>query len=187
MFYKNLSLFIFDEHVLKKHDFEFTILLWSVKYQKRKRSIKMHVFDGIKMKGVDKTGEEKEFSLSELGERIVLYFYPKDNTLRCTQEAREFRDKIMNQNANATVVGISPDSIESHKDFLQKNSLNFPLLSDPENSLARRLGVDKEKMEEGNRYMTVERSTFIVKNGLITKAWKGVEVDGHVDEVIRSL
>ena len=147
----------------------------------------MHVFDGIKIKGVDKTGEEKEFSLAELGEKIVLYFYPKDNSLRCTQEAREFRDRISNMNPNATVVGISPDSIESHREFLQKNSLNFPLLSDPENKLAQRLGVDKEKIEEGRKYMSVDRSTFIIKNGLISKAWKGVDVDGHVDEVIKSL
>jgi len=147
----------------------------------------MHVLDGIKINGVDKTGEEKEFSLAELGEKIVLYFYPKDNTLRCTQEAREFRDKIMSQNPNTSVVGISPDSIESHKEFLQKNSLNFPLLSDPENSLAKKLGVNKEKIEEGSKYMTVDRSTFIIKNGLITKAWRDVQVDGHVEEVINYL
>lgn len=147
----------------------------------------MSIFGDIKLKGIDKTGKEKEFSLAKLGEKIVLYFYPKDNTLRCTQEAREFRDKINKLNPDVTVIGVSPDSIESHKEFFNKNSLNFPLLSDTENKLAQRLGVDKAKIENGKKYMTVERSTFIIKDGLIKKAWKGVSVDGHVDEVIKSL
>jgi len=147
----------------------------------------MHVFDGINIKGIDENGTEKDFSLSELGEKIVLYFYPKDNTLRCTQEAREFRDKISKLDNQTTVVGISPDSVESHKEFLQKNSLNFPLLSDPENKLAQKLGVGREKIEQGKKYMSVDRSTFIIKNGLIAKAWKDVDVEGHVDEVIKSL
>lgn len=147
----------------------------------------MHVFDGIKIKGVDKNGEEKEFSLSELGEKIVLYFYPKDNTLRCTQEAREFRDNIKKLTPHATIIGISPDSIESHKAFSKKNELNFPLLSDPNNQLATRLGVNNVKLKDGSKYMTVDRSTFIIKDGLIAKAWKNVDVDGHVDEVLKSL
>lgn len=147
----------------------------------------MHVFDGIKIKGVDKNGEEKEFSLSELGEKIVLYFYPKDNTLRCTQEAREFRDKIRKLTPHATIIGISPDSIESHKEFSKKNELNFPLLSDPNNQLATRLGVNNVKLKDGSKYMTVDRSTFIIKDGLISKAWKNVDVDGHVDEVLKNL
>lgn len=157
------------------------MLLWNLK------GGSMHVFENIKMKGVDKTGNEKEFSLSKLGEKIVLYFYPKDNTLRCTQEARDFRDKISKLAPDVTVIGVSPDSIESHKEFLQKNSLNFPLLSDPDNQLAKRLGVSKEKIEEGKKYMSVDRSTFIIKDGLIKKAWRNVDVDGHVEEVIKSL
>lgn len=147
----------------------------------------MDIFGGIKVKGVDRNGEEKEFSLSELGEKIILYFYPKDNTPGCTQEARDFRDKISKSNPNATIVGISPDSVESHKQFLKENSLNFPLLSDPENKLAQRLGVGKEKIKEGQKYMSVDRSTFIIKNGLITKAWKNVDVEGHVEDVLKSL
>ena len=147
----------------------------------------MHIFEGIKIKGIDKDGKEKNFSLAKLGEETVLYFYPKDNTLRCTQEAREFRDRIKQLNPKVTVVGVSPDDIDSHKEFLKKNSLNFPLLSDPDNKLASMLGVSKEKIENGKKYMSVDRSTFIIKNGLIKKAWKGVEVDGHVDEVLKSL
>lgn len=147
----------------------------------------MHVFEGIKIKGVDKDGEEKEFSLDKLGKKIVLYFYPEDNTPGCTQEALEFRDRLNKLSENATVVGISPDSIESHKKFLKENGLNFPLLSDPENKLATRLGVGKEKIEQGKKYMSVDRSTFIIKDGLIAKAWKNVNVPGHVDDVIKSL
>lgn len=148
----------------------------------------MNIFGDMKLKGIDKAGKEKEFSLAKLGEKIVLYFYPKDNTLRCTQEAREFRDKISKLDPDIKVIGVSPDSVESHKEFLKKNSLNFPLLSDPENKLAQRLGVWKTKMDKNkNPYMTVERSTFIIKDGLIKKAWKDVQVDGHVDEVIENL
>lgn len=147
----------------------------------------MHVFEGLKVKGIDKKGEVKDFSLSELGEKIVLYFYPKDNTLRCTQEARDFRDKIKKLTPHATIIGVSPDSIESHKEFAKKNELNFPLLSDPKNELAKRLGVDKVQTKDGTKYMTVDRSTFIIKDGLIAKAWKNVDVDGHVDEVLKNL
>lgn len=145
----------------------------------------MHVFQGIKLKGIDADGNEKEFSLSELGEKIVLYFYPKDNTPVCTQEAINFRDKISKLNDKATIIGISSDNIESHKNFRQNNYINFPLLSDPENKLAKMFGVLKGRPEEGKT--EVERSTFIIKNGLISKAWKNVNVDGHVDDVIQSL
>lgn len=147
----------------------------------------MGLFSDIKLKGVDKNGEEKEFSLADLGEKIVLYFYPKDNTPVCTIEAREFRNKMEKLGKMATVVGVSPDSVESHKKFLKDNNLNFPLLSDPENKLAKELGVSKEKRIGDKKYMTVDRSTFLIKNGLISKAWKDVHVDGHVDEVIDSL
>lgn len=147
----------------------------------------MSVLGNIKLKGIDKNGKEKEFSLAELGEKIVLYFYPKDNTPICTQEAKDFRDKLNKLSKKATVVGISPDDLESHKKFLKENQLNFPLLSDPENHLAQRLGVNREKIEHGKKYMSVDRSTFIIKNGLITKAWKNVNIDGHVDEIIKSL
>lgn len=162
------------------------LLIWSRAVIQR--GIMFNIFEGIKIKGVDKDGQEKDFSLAELGQNFVLYFYPKDNGLRCTQEAREFRDKISQINPQTPVIGVSPDSVEKHKEFFSKNSLNFPLLSDTENQLARHLGVWKEALDKDkNKYMTVERSTFIIKNGLISKAWKEVQVDGHVDEVIKSL
>lgn len=145
----------------------------------------MHIFQGIKLKGIDENGNEKEFSLSELGEKIVLYFYPKDNTSVCTQEAINFRDKIAKLSKEATVIGVNADNIESHKNFRQNNNINFPLLSDPENKLAKMLGVWKGHPGQGKP--EVDRSTFIIKNGLISRAWKNVKVDGHVDEVIESL
>lgn len=147
----------------------------------------MSIFGNLKLNGVDKDGQVKDFSLAELGEKIVLYFYPKDNTLRCTQQAREFRDMISRISPDTKVIGVSPDSVDSHREFLYKNELNFPLLSDPENQLAQRFCVDKEAKENGQKYMTVERSTFIIKDGLIQKAWKGVNVDGHAEEVVNSL
>lgn len=145
----------------------------------------MHIFDGIKLKGIDEEGREKMFSLSELGEKTVLYFYPKDNTSGCTQEAINFRDKISKIKDKATIVGISSDNIESHKNFRQNNYINFPLISDPDNKLAKMLGVYRNHPQQGQPQ--VERSTFIIKNGLIKKAWKNVKVEGHVDEVIESL
>lgn len=147
----------------------------------------MNIFEHMKLKGVDKNGTEKEFSLDKLGKEIVLYFYPKDNTPYCTQEAKDFRDNLNKLASKATVIGVSPDSVESHKKFMKDNSLNFSLLSDPENKLAQKLGVGKEKIEHGKKYMSVDRSTFIIKDGLIAKAWKNVNVQGHVDEVIESL
>ncbi|MDD3435587.1 MAG: peroxiredoxin [Candidatus Gastranaerophilales bacterium] len=145
----------------------------------------MHIFEGIKLKGIDENGEEKEFSLAELGEKIVLYFYPKDNTPFCTQEAMDFRDKITKLAGKATIVGVSPDNVDSHKNFRQSNFINFPLLSDSDNKLSKMLGVYKENPVKGTK--EIERSTFIIKDGLITNAWKNVNIEGHVDKVIESL
>ena len=121
------------------------------------------------------------------GKKIVLYFYPKDNTSGCTQEACDFRDNFNRLTGKATVVGVSPDSIESHKKFQTKNELNFTLLSDPEHTLAEKFGVWQEKSMYGKKYMGIVRSTFIIKSGEIDKSWSKVKVKGHVDEVIESL
>lgn len=145
------------------------------------------MFESIKLKGIDAQGEEKEFSLGDFSETVVLYFYPKDDTPGCTQEACDFRDNFNRLTSKATVIGVSPDGIESHKKFQQKHSLNFILLSDPEHILSNLLGVWIEKSMYGKKYMGIERSTFIIKDGLIAKAWKNVKVKGHVDEVIESL
>ena len=139
----------------------------------------------IKLQGLDTEGNEKEFSLNDFkGQRVILYFYPKDNTSGCTQEACDFRDNINRLTNYATVIGVSPDSIKSHKSFKEKHSLNFILLSDPEHKLAEKFEVWKEKSMYGRKYMGIERSTFIIdKNGKIEKEWRKVKVKGHVDEV----
>ena len=145
--------------------------------------------NNIKLQGLDVEGKEKEFSLNDFkGQRVILYFYPKDNTSGCTQEACDFRDNINRLTSYATVIGISPDSIKSHKSFKEKHSLNFILLSDPEHKLAEKFEVWKEKSMYGRKYMGIERSTFIIdKNGKIEKEWRKVKVKGHVDEVIEYL
>ena len=142
--------------------------------------------DDIKLQGLDVEGNEKDFSLNDFkGQRVILYFYPKDNTSGCTQEACDFRDNINRLTNYATVIGVSPDSIKSHKSFKEKQSLNFILLSDPEHKLAEKFEVWKEKSMYGRKYMGIERSTFILgKNGKIEKEWRKVKVKGHVDEVI---
>ena len=141
--------------------------------------------NNIKLQGLDVEGKEKEFSLNDFkGQRVILYFYPKDNTSGCTQEACDFRDNINRLTSYATVIGISPDSIKSHKSFKEKHSLNFILLSDPEHKLTEKFEVWKEKSMYGRKYMGIERSTFIIdKNGQIEKEWRKVKVKGHVDEV----
>ena len=104
----------------------------------------------IKLKGINKNGEEKNFSLNDFkGKRIVLYFYPKDNTSGCTQEACNFRDNINRITSYAEVVGVSPDSIKSHLNFRDKQDLNFILLSDDEHKLAEAFQVWKEKTMYG--------------------------------------
>ena len=143
----------------------------------------------IKLQGLDVRGNEKGFSLNDFkGQKVILYFYPKDNTSGCTQEACDFRDNINRLTSYATVIGVSPDSIKSHKSFKEKQSLNFILLSDPEHKLAEKFEVWKEKSMYGRKYMGIERSTFIIdKNGKIEKEWRKVKVKGHVDEVIEYL
>ena len=145
--------------------------------------------NNIKLQGLDAEGNEKEFSLNDFkGQRVILYFYPKDNTSGCTQEACDFRDNINRLTSYATVIGVSPDSIKSHQSFKEKQSLNFILLSDPEHKLAEKFEVWKEKSMYGRKYMGIERSTFIIdKNGKIEKEWRKVKVKGHVDEVIEYL
>lgn len=144
----------------------------------------MSVFENVKLKGIDANGEEKEFLLADLSKNMVLYFYPKDNTPGCTQEACDFRDNFNRLTDKTTVVGVSKDSIESHKKFQKDHGLNFILLSDPECVLAQMFGIAHT---DENGVTKVERSTFIIKDGLIAKAWKNVKVQGHVDEIIESL
>ncbi|MBR1976820.1 thioredoxin-dependent thiol peroxidase [bacterium] len=143
----------------------------------------------IKLQGIDVGGIEKEYSLNDFkGQKVILYFYPKDNTSGCTQEACDFRDNINRLTSFATVIGVSPDSIKSHLKFKEKQSLNFILLSDPEHKLAEAFNVWVEKSMYGRKYMGIERSTFVLDENLnIIKGWRKVKVKGHVDEVINYL
>ena len=140
----------------------------------------------IELAGINKDGEENKYSLKDFkGERVVLYFYPKDNTSGCTQEACDFRDNINRITSIAKVVGVSPNDIKSHLKFREKQSLNFDLLSDTEQKLSNEFKVWVEKSMYGRKYMGIERSTFILdKDGNIEKEWRKVKVKGHVDEVI---
>lgn len=139
-----------------------------------------------KFTGLDLNGEEKQYSLEDFkGNRVVLYFYPKDNTSGCTQEACDFRDNLNRLTSKATLIGVSPDSIKSHKKFKENHDLNFILLSDPEHELAEKFEVWKEKSMYGRKYMGIERSTFVLApDGSIEKEWRKVKVKGHVDEVL---
>ena len=143
----------------------------------------------IKLQGIDIDDIEKEYSLNDFkGQKVILYFYPKDNTSGCTQEACDFRDNINRLTSFATVIGVSPDSIKSHLKFKEKQSLNFILLSDPEHKLAEAFNVWVEKSMYGRKYMGIERSTFVLDENLnIIKEWRKVKVKGHVDEVIAYL
>ena len=130
--------------------------------------------------------ENNQISLSDYkGSFLVLYFYPKDKTSGCTIQSQDFRDyKNKFANKNCKIIGISRDSIKSHKSFTEKESLNFPLISDPDETMCNAYGVMKEKSMYGRKYMGIERSTFVIDpDGILIKEWRGVKVPGHVEEV----
>ncbi len=140
----------------------------------------------IKLQGLDKDGNENEYTLADFkGQKVVLYFYPKDNTSGCTQEACDFRDNMSRITSSAAVIGVSPNDIKSHRKFKEKQDLNFLLFADTEHVLSEAFGVWKEKSMYGKKYMGIERSTFILdEKGSIVHEWRKVKVNGHVDEVL---
>jgi peroxiredoxin Q/BCP len=124
----------------------------------------------------------RQVSLGDLkGKYVVLYFYPKDDTPGCTKEACAFRDARADvEKLAAVVLGVSPDSVESHVKFRDKFSLNFPLLADPDHAVAEKYGAWREKNMYGKVSMGVQRSTFLIgPDGKLVKIWKRVSVDGH--------
>ena len=123
------------------------------------------------------------------GKPVVLYFYPKDDTPGCTREACAFRDQhAALKKLGATVLGVSPDDVASHGKFRDKFKLNFPLLADPEHTVAEKYGAWREKNLYGKKSMGIQRSTFLIDAaGKIVKVWKRVQVDGHDDEVLAEL
>jgi peroxiredoxin Q/BCP len=123
------------------------------------------------------------------GSPVVLYFYPKDDTPGCTKEACAFRDTEAElQQLGARVLGVSPDSVESHAKFRDKFGLNFPLLADPDHAVAEKYGAWREKNMYGKKSMGVQRSTFLIDGlGKVAKLWKRVSVDGHSAQVLEAL
>jgi peroxiredoxin Q/BCP len=119
------------------------------------------------------------------GKWVVLYFYPKDNSKTCTLEALSFTDNIKSfKELGALVIGVSPDSVKSHKNFAHKHNLDLILLSDPEQTVLNQYKVWKKKKMYGREYMGVERSTLIINpEGYIENQWTKVRIKGHVDEV----
>lgn len=141
--------------------------------------------------GIDENGEEKDFSLYQFkGKNVVAYFYPKDETPGCTQEACDFRDNInkLSSSCDTVVLGISADDIESHKKFQEKHNLNFILLSDPKHEVLDQFEAWGPQNLYGKMVDGTIRSTFLIdKNDYLKKEWKKVKVEGHVDEVLAEL
>ncbi len=134
--------------------------------------------------------DSEEVCLRDLqGSWVVLYFYPKDSTPGCTTEALDFTAHLAEFEAlGATVLGVSPDSIKRHKNFVEKKELKVTLLSDEEKSVLQAYGVWQLKKNYGREYMGVVRSTFIIDpDGKIAAKWEKVRVKGHVEEVLARL
>lgn len=134
--------------------------------------------------------DDKQHKLSDYrGRKVVLYFYPKDNTPGCTNEAIGFKESLSKiESLNGVVLGISKDSLTSHKKFIEKHNLNFILLSDTEEVVCRLYDVIKEKNMYGKKVMGIERSTFIIdENGIIEKIYRKVKVNGHAENVSCSI
>ena len=117
------------------------------------------------------------------GNKVVLYFYPKDDTPGCTIQACDFRDAMQGfDKVKAVVMGVSPDSVQSHSKFRAKFGLNFPLLADEDHSVATAYGVWKEKKMYGRTYMGIERSTFLInEEGVISEVWRKVKPKVHTE------
>lgn len=129
----------------------------------------------------------KKVKLSDFrGENVVLYFYPKDMTPGCTNQACDFRDKHEDFGiANTVILGVSPDPIERHQKFINNHSLPFLLLADEDHQVADDYGVWQLKKNFGKEYMGIERSTFLIdKEGKVVKEWRKVKVKGHVEEAL---
>ncbi len=123
------------------------------------------------------------------GKKVVLYFYPKDNTTGCTTEACDFRDSYPRiKRKGVVLLGVSPDSERSHQKFIDKYDLPFPLIADTEKTIANAYGVWQEKSMYGRKYMGIIRSTFIIdEKGKLIAVFPKVKVAGHVDEVLEAI
>lgn len=122
------------------------------------------------------------------GKTLVLYFYPKDDTTGCTNEAKAFTDMADDfKKAGATVLGVSKDSLKSHAKFIDKYGLKVRLASDPEGETIERYGSWVEKSLYGRKYMGIDRSTFLIRDGEVRKVWRKVKVPGHAEAVLAAV
>ncbi len=136
------------------------------------------------------TGDGGTFKLSEQkGKKVILYFYPQDQTPTCTQQACEFRDfHAKFAELGAIVVGVSPDPPKSHAKFAEKQSLPFPLLSDESLKVCKKYGVWQLKKLYGREYMGVERSTFLIdEKGKLVREWRKVRLKNHIESILEAL
>ena len=132
----------------------------------------------------------KQVSLADFsGKKLVLYFYPKDDTPGCTVEAKEFQASMKTfEKAGAVVIGVSPDSQKSHCKFAEKFGLTFTLLCDEDHAVAEKYGLWVEKSMYGKKYMGVQRATFLIDgDGKIAKVWPKVKPEGHAAEVLAAI
>ncbi|RTZ62624.1 MAG: peroxiredoxin [Gammaproteobacteria bacterium] len=132
----------------------------------------------------------KTFRLSDYrGQKVVMYFYPKDNTPGCTTEGQAFRDHYEQfKAAGAEIFGVSRDSIKSHENFKAKHGFPFELISDPDEQLCKLFDVIREKKNYGRVYMGVVRSTFIIDgDGVLREEFRNVRVKGHVEKVLEAV
>jgi peroxiredoxin Q/BCP len=132
------------------------------------------------------TGEQTLKLADFKGKKLVIYFYPRDNTPGCTTEGQDFRDNYSKfKRAKTVVLGVSRDSIKSHENFKAKQEFPFDLLSDTEETLCTLFDVIKEKTLYGKKHMGIERSTFLIdEKGVLRQEWRKVKVPGHVEEVL---
>ena len=132
----------------------------------------------------------KTLSLKDFtGKKVVLYFYPKDNTSGCTKEACSFESNLKAiKKKGAIVIGVSADSVDSHVKFAKKYGFSFPLLSDETKEIIKSYGVWKEKSMYGKKYFGIERTTVVIdEKGIVQQIFNKVKVDGHIDEVLAIL
>ena len=124
-----------------------------------------------------------------IGKKVILYFYVRDDTPGCTKQACEFRDDMDSlRRRNIIVLGVSPNSVDSHKRFVEKHNLKFPLLADEDTKLAKKYGVWAKKNMYGRTFYGIIRSTFVIdEEGRIMREYRRVKVDGHLGRVLKEL
>jgi peroxiredoxin Q/BCP len=135
------------------------------------------------------SSDGRDIALADLrGKPVVLYFYPKDDTPGCTKEACAFRDDYARLKKQAVLLGVSPDSVESHERFRDKYKLPFPLLADDDKKVAKKYGAFGEKVLYGRKIVGMIRSTFVIDGeGIVRKVFPRVRVEGHAEKVAEAL